>query len=314
MDYYAIYGKKYLAHHGILGQKWGQRNGPPYPLKDEDHSKAEKEAEKKFHLSDEQKKYLKIGLAAVGVALATYGVYKLSKTDMVRSFINRGKNKVDSLIKETMSGYTTADAIKLNDKEIIDAQIKWDKQCENAFYKDLKDVPIFDTSILYRKDGTIKTKLLMKNNNPDYENNLKRQFNCPFSSASIIMRLKGYYVKSDELHDLKDGWPSLLFTDWFKGSQQERVGKTKSELINTLKSGGNGSYGILDVKWLDDNAGRHGIPYIVQKDSVIFLDGEKSKKFKTDALMSIINIERSCYYRLDQCDPTNKVLGALAKV
>ena len=22
----------YLAHHGVLGQKWGQRNGPPYPL------------------------------------------------------------------------------------------------------------------------------------------------------------------------------------------------------------------------------------------------------------------------------------------
>lgn len=22
----------YLAHHGILGQKWGKKNGPPYPL------------------------------------------------------------------------------------------------------------------------------------------------------------------------------------------------------------------------------------------------------------------------------------------
>lgn len=24
----------YLAHHGVKGQKWGVRNGPPYPLKD----------------------------------------------------------------------------------------------------------------------------------------------------------------------------------------------------------------------------------------------------------------------------------------
>lgn len=36
--------KNYLAHHGILGQKWHKRNGPPYPLDAGDHSKSEKEA------------------------------------------------------------------------------------------------------------------------------------------------------------------------------------------------------------------------------------------------------------------------------
>lgn len=30
-----------LYHHGILGQKWGVTNGPPYPLKEGDHSAAE---------------------------------------------------------------------------------------------------------------------------------------------------------------------------------------------------------------------------------------------------------------------------------
>lgn len=34
----------YLAHHGILGQKWGQKNGPPYPLGASDHSDSEKKA------------------------------------------------------------------------------------------------------------------------------------------------------------------------------------------------------------------------------------------------------------------------------
>lgn len=32
----------YLAHHGILGQKWGKRNGPPYPLKGGSYSVSEK--------------------------------------------------------------------------------------------------------------------------------------------------------------------------------------------------------------------------------------------------------------------------------
>lgn len=31
-----------LYHHGIEGQKWGKRNGPPYPLSYSKHSKAEK--------------------------------------------------------------------------------------------------------------------------------------------------------------------------------------------------------------------------------------------------------------------------------
>ena len=34
----------YLMHHGILGMKWGSRNGPPYPLGSEDHSASEKKA------------------------------------------------------------------------------------------------------------------------------------------------------------------------------------------------------------------------------------------------------------------------------
>jgi len=34
----------FLEHNGILGMKWGKKNGPPYPLKAEDHSASEKKA------------------------------------------------------------------------------------------------------------------------------------------------------------------------------------------------------------------------------------------------------------------------------
>lgn len=34
----------YISHHGILGQRWGKKNGPPYPLGSGDHSASEKKA------------------------------------------------------------------------------------------------------------------------------------------------------------------------------------------------------------------------------------------------------------------------------
>jgi hypothetical protein len=44
MNYVIAPTSKDITHHGILGQKWGKRQGPPYPLDGSDHSAAEKKA------------------------------------------------------------------------------------------------------------------------------------------------------------------------------------------------------------------------------------------------------------------------------
>lgn len=77
----------YLFHHGIKGQKWGKRNGPPYPLDEETHERVIEEGGEARNwqlmkeLSDSQKRALKIGVAALATAVAAYGLYRLANVD-----------------------------------------------------------------------------------------------------------------------------------------------------------------------------------------------------------------------------------------
>lgn len=90
-----------LYHHGIKGQKWGERNGPPYPLKEEDHSKAEIDAKKK-----KIKKALLIS-AGIGVTALTIGyLYK-------KGYISAGKEYIENAV----GGFINKDLSKLSDDE-----------------------------------------------------------------------------------------------------------------------------------------------------------------------------------------------------
>lgn len=53
--YLAIQYQKGLQHHGIKGQKWGDQNGPPYPLGSGQKSSAEKKASGTGESSDGKK-------------------------------------------------------------------------------------------------------------------------------------------------------------------------------------------------------------------------------------------------------------------
>lgn len=92
----------YLQHWGILGQKWGQRNGPPYPLGSSQMSRAERRAERK-DAKWARKKYDKIYKKA----------YKQSKKEL-----NEAISEIDKVVaKYSSSGKISKQYINAINKE-----------------------------------------------------------------------------------------------------------------------------------------------------------------------------------------------------
>ena len=70
--------RDYLSHHGILGQKWGQQNGPPYPLASGARSALEK---------------AKAGIKAGAKAVKSYNIKRKRKASLEKARAAKAEKK-----------------------------------------------------------------------------------------------------------------------------------------------------------------------------------------------------------------------------
>jgi hypothetical protein len=92
-----------LRHHGILKQKWGVRNGPPYPLRGGDYTPAQRKAisnKRKSGNSIYNKKHFDEVLNADKTTLSTlsYDKDRTKNTDMFYATHNSKIIKVITLL------------------------------------------------------------------------------------------------------------------------------------------------------------------------------------------------------------------------
>lgn len=124
-----------LYHHGRLGQHWGKRNGPPYPL-------SSKTVKKKYKgkLTDEDKKRL----INEGTATELLRHEKELSTEDIKSAIKRieTSNKLSQLSKSELdAGWNTINSVMKKVGNIKD----WTKNA-SEMYKAIDDI-----STVYKK-------------------------------------------------------------------------------------------------------------------------------------------------------------------
>lgn len=238
MDYYGNNDwRDYLAHHGILGQKWGTRNGPPYPLDGSDHSASEKKAGWRKSLGDgsdssirKKNRYVK---------KESKRIEKSYKKDIKRA--DRAERRsAKKYNKSVEKGSRSSERLKekYNDARIDSEALKRTKSLElervrNMTLKDIKDEKKL------AKDTKKQLKGRLSDSNEFYQTIRKKRENKKelqeTKSNKRVTQGERNQIKEQVRKEIKEPAKTYDPSSEFKASEKE-VKKYVSDLNKTLKS------------------------------------------------------------------------------
>lgn len=211
----------YLIHFGIKGQKWGKRNGPPYPLDYESHSAKQKKENPKgrldnyknnnpkirsnnhksnakesinkskgFKLTDKQK----AAIIVAGTVLAAYGIYKLSSSEFKQKLIDSYTKAIFE--SKGINGILSSNPqIKEAYKDVLLADTKG-KISDELYNRIRNGINTDPNNTLYDKnlwDNVLKSYEI--NNIKNYTGSLAKHLN------NILRKIDDYEVFDDEIHN-----------------------------------------------------------------------------------------------------------------
>ncbi len=265
---------KYISHHGILGQRWGKRNGPPYPLGASDHSYSEKKAGWRKSLdkptsrihnrihnkkqgkdkeessdkssSDKLKKAVKIGAAVVAVGLVSYGAVKLVKSGKLNELTNLGKNKVGKIL----------------DNDSMDSN--------SSAFREIKRLSHSETI------REVVEKANPHRGDPTYKNN------CTYCAITSFLRTIGYNITAKDT----GGEPKILQVlsknalralKYWMATLEYSVVLLMVQKNMLIKKFGQNASGVCSILYKGSNGRDHVFNWIIQNGMVEFFDGQDAK-------------------------------------
>lgn len=305
----------YLQHFGILGMKWGERNGPPYPIGTTSgynrYSKSERNAAKAAgvkvgtnsrkgsitKLSDKQKKVLIGAGITVATILAAYGGYKLYNSGVFNepslagnSFLDGMKDTPLSSIDDT--AYSASKPVAPIAEKLSKAGFKTLDHCESV-------------------------KERVQNTNGYYGSKLGYN-NCTINSVMSYLRSQGVDVKAGSTNGVMQNLNGIV-QECFK-SVPEYSSRTKTGCIDgkasefgksyedakafIRKKYGDNAEGVVGIDWI--NGGGHAFNWKVVNGEVSFFDPQAKTMDVSDywTRSNKININGSLQAaRLDGYEP-----------
>ena len=242
-----------LYHHGILGQKWGKKNGPPYPLKGGDYTQSERKAiraKRKSGNSIYNKKHFDEVLKADKTTLSTlsYDKNRTKNTDMFYATHNNldkhqynalfNKKIPQTLYDEKGNSIGTGMYLKYRIDNSLKSNIK--VASEDSSAKIFMD--------LYKKDRDFYNFVTDENRMQNYFVRDKYKFKGYREAAGTLKKMKDKeYIPSSD--DLQTVYRMFNYVIPYDGEGNARKGKDvytqRTKFFNACKKAGYGA--VLDT-------------------------------------------------------------------
>lgn len=309
-----------LYHHGIKGQKWGVRNGPPYPLKS--HSGSEKKAKASSDRGSIQKKK--------PIMSGSKGDIQKKTNDKI-GFID----PVSAAILTTYAAVAVT-ALVVHAKANHKKKVEFLKARENTKHIDeLREGAEIDpkTGLRLKKDQNSSMEDDMAAVN--YDRGVKKKYkgtytNCGLCTTAYDLRRRGYEVSSTSVKGTPyaNGVDRKELESWYKDGAGKSVKFVPDDRVSdinmleypagTFKAGllqqPDGARGNLVVFW--GFGGGHSMAYEIKDRKVIVLDTQSNMKYEGSELDELLNSaalvdmagNQSFYLRTDNLEPDYEAL------
>lgn len=250
-DLQRAYYRTILRHHGVKGQKWGVRNGPPYPLGSSKRRTGKNSLDKP-------------GVRKHTGVSSSKGSHVLSKSEKLDKYIDVGKGEVDRLLRKK------AGDIEFGQQKVSDLP---GQSKPNKTVGGLKR--------LAKPESLEET---LRNVNPNY-GDPKYKNNCSACGIATSLRQRGFDVVAKST----GGEMRILggvVEECFKGAKitdgsAVKFGRSRQDASEMLLNRfGDNASGVVSVQWKKayaPNGGGHVFNWQIKDGVVSFFDGQTNK-------------------------------------